>query len=192
MNTIETSFDAKTNSMTLTIHCNSVIKDIYMDNQRTFNCNEEHSTSAWHLQVTDDIWAQHSVGDGLGNYIFTYTINLTEIDATDLVTSTAYDKWCDSSIEKDLFFVYIKYENTVTEEFHLVYWESYLRNLIFDSIYDSITVSACSCDLDTGSINQLLLYNGFKFASLNKDKVYFWNMIHTNKTTVKSKCNCNG
>lgn len=191
MNNVITNFDSVNNSITIEIHCTKVVKDIYIDNQRTFNCGESHSSSAWHLEVTTDIWNRYSTQDESGEYIFIYTIDLDDIDSTDIVTITSYDKWTSTSVNNDLFFIYVVYEQVWYEELYINYYEDYLRNMIFDSLYDSIDSKKC-CEVNTSIIDKLLLYHAFKLSTSNKDKIYFWNLLHMLNVDTNLNCSCNG
>ena len=192
MNSLTATFNSTDNSITLVIHCTNVIKNIYIDNQYTFNCGESNSTSAWHLEVADYIWNEYSSQDEeTGEYTFTYTIYLNDIEPNHIVTPTAYDKWSNASVNTDLFFIYVDYDGQWYQDLYIEYDEDTLRNSIFNALYDAIDSKKC-CAVNTSIIDKLLLYDAFKLVTSNKDKVYFWNLLHMTNVDTNSNCSCNG
>ena len=181
---INVRFDSSTNTIILKIVSDATdIKDIWIDTQKTFNCGEEHSSSAWHYEITEETPNTVYYQDESNNYIFDYIINLDDI--------TTVNALFQANVNTDLFFVYVSTGN-YCEELKLVYNEEYLRNMLFNNLYSSLTNNKC-CEVDNSALDMLLLYDAFKLATINKDKVYFWNILHIGQTLDNnSNCMCNG
>lgn len=180
---INVTFDSSNNIINLLIKSDSEITDVWIDTQKTFNCGESNSSSAWHLEINSSIGSDYYYQDEDNNYVLNYPINLNEI--------TDINALFNSNVNTDMYFVYIELDGSYFQELKVVYNESYLRNYIFNALYDAIDSKKC-CEINTSILDKLLLYDAFKLTTLNKDKVYFWNLLHMTYVDTDSNCSCNG
>lgn len=177
------NFDNVNNIINLLIKSDSTIKDVWIDTQKTFNCGESNSSSAWHFEITpstsDTIYYIDEI-DGLST--LNYSINLNDI--------TDVNALFNSNVNNDIYFVYVGLDGSYFQELKVAYDEDLLRTYLFNELYDSIDSKKC-CEINTSIIDKLLLYDAFKLATSNKDKIYFWNLLHMTNVGTNSNCSCN-
>lgn len=181
---INVTFDNSNNIINLLIKSASTIKDVWIDTQKTFNCGESNSSSAWHFEISSStpntIYYVDEI-DGL-NTLY-YSINLNDI--------TDVNALFNSNVNNDIYFIYVGLDGSYIQELKVAYDEDLLRTYLFDELYDAVDSKKC-CEVSTSIIDKLLLYDAFKLATSNKDKVYFWNLLHMTNIDANSNCSCNG
>ena len=180
MITIDINRISGVNGFQISVTSDSKITDIYIDTQRTFNCGENESINAYHIEVTEE---ENNVEDGIYNY--TRDIRLDAI-----MPSSTGNALLNSNVETDLFIIYA-YNKALYSKKELFYDSKVLKEYVFNILYDSILSTRC-CETNTSSIDLLLLYNAFNLATSYKDKIFFWNKIHLHNYTENSNCSCNG
>lgn len=181
---INVTFDNSNNIINLLIKSDSTLKNVWIDTQKTFNCGESNSSSAWHFEITsstpDTTYYVDEI-DGLNT--LNYSINLNDIiDVNALFNSNVND---------DMYFIYVGLDGSYFQELKVSYDEDFLRTYLFNELYDAVDSKKC-CEVNTSIIDKLLLYDAFKLATSNRDKVYFWNLLHMTNVDTNSNCSCNG
>lgn len=182
---INATFDNTHNIINLLIKSDAALKYVSIDTQKTFNCGESSSIYAWKYEITpstsSDIYYQE---DDL--YVFNYNVNLNDIVAVETRNALL-----NADVTKDMFFIYAMADGDFVETIALAFDEQYLRQYLFNRLYDSIDSKKC-CEINNDIVDILLLYNAFKLSIINKDKVYFWNLLHMSNIDNNSNCSCNG
>lgn len=165
--------DAKT----LHVVASSVIEitDIYIDTQKTFNCENEPSINASHLNVESTLEE-----DDL--YHIDIDIDLTSLSLGSTILT--------ANINTDLFFVFV--QSGVSYMLDIAYDNNYLMDYVFHTLSNSLIINNCCENINNVPIDILLLYYAFIHAKNYRDKIFFWNKIYLNNINKINKCRCDG
>jgi len=180
MITIETNRISGVNGFQIKVISDALITDIYIDTQKTFNCGENESVNAYHIEVSEEDNTEES---GIYSY-------QREVYLDNIFPSLTGNALLNSNVETDLFIIYAYNEDSYSNK-ELFYDSRVLQNYVFNVLYNSIISTKC-CEINKNSTDLLLLYNAFNLATSYKDKIFFWNKLHLSNFTNNSNCSCNG
>jgi len=180
MITIETNRISGVNGFQIKVTSDALITDIYIDTQKTFNCGEDESSNAYHIEISEE---GNTEDEGMYSHI-------ERIYLDNITPSATRNALLNSNVETDLFIIYAYNEDSYSNK-ELFYDSRALKDYVFNALYNSIISTKC-CEINTSSTDLLLLYNAFNLAISYKDKIFFWNKLHLSNFTNNSNCSCNG
>lgn len=161
---------------------------IVIDNQKTFICKNDYSTSAYVYDITTQYSPTQS--GGMWEYTTNLTISLPETNCIFI-----------PEVEDNLYFVYIYSTGDTTDEPYLeavipVYDEQTIYNKTFNIIKQEFSGcnTFCKENNTNSSINTILGLKGLEYALVTgdyKSAINFWNIVNSTFSTVTNHCNCN-
>lgn len=165
------------NTKTLHILASSAIRitDVYIDTQKTFNCENEPSINASHMEV-ESILEEDNL----------YHIDI-DIDLTSLALGSTV---LTADVNTDLFFVFV--QSGISYMSEIAYDNDYLMDYVFNVLSKSLIMNNCCEDIGNVPVDILLLYYAFIYAKSYRDKIFFWNKIYISNNNKISNCKCNG
>lgn len=181
-----TSSGVTTDSSSNTFHHR--FTKVYIDTTCTFNCKNEYSTSSVAIEIPDDaITTNATLHD---DEHFDGDLVDFEIPFSDIYNST--------DIANDILFIWIEeteYDFTYSAvDINYFFGVTLSVSTFYETLLNHIKLNAKECCKATCSdVNFMLAWHGFNLAKTlqeYKQMVYYWNIMHNNKSSVSSGCEC--